>query len=84
MNEFNTIISKLVYVNVKMDDVNKTINLLCSHSNIWDHLVMTMGNTRSGTLNVDDVVIVLLGEDLRHKSSLQPFTNEALAMRGRS
>ena len=65
LNEFNTLIAKLILVGVKVEDRDKLINVLCSFIDTWDHLVMTIKNSTFGTFNFDDAIATLLGEELR-------------------
>ena len=65
LNEFNNLINKLLSVGVKVKDEDKVIILRCSLLDTWDHMVVTITNLSSGTLKFCDVVVVLLGEELR-------------------
>ena len=44
LNAFNTMVSQLAPVDIKMLDEDKCINLLCSLPNSWDILVIAIGS----------------------------------------
>jgi hypothetical protein len=58
-NAFNTIISQLLYVDIKITKEEKCISLLCSLLDSWDRLVMATWSN-STTLVLEDVVAYLL------------------------
>ena len=39
LNVFNTLVSQLVHVDIKMEEEDKCITLLCSLLDLWDNLV---------------------------------------------
>ena len=59
LNAFNTFISLLFSMDIKIVEEEKCICLLCSFPYSWDKLVMAIGN-KNTTLNIDDVVAALL------------------------
>jgi hypothetical protein len=59
LNVFNTIISQLSFVDIKITEEEKCISLLCSFPDSWDSLVMAIGSN-STTLVLEDVVASLL------------------------
>jgi hypothetical protein len=59
LNVFNTIISQLSYVDIKIIEEEKCIILLCSLPESWDNLVMSIGSN-TNTLVLEDVVASLL------------------------
>jgi hypothetical protein len=65
LNGFNTLVSQLVYVNITIGEEDKCITLLCSLSDSWDNLVVTIGTTTQSTLKYEDVVASLLSEEMR-------------------
>ena len=67
MNAFNTIVRKLLYVDIKILDEDKCINLLCSLPNSWDSLVIAIGSNTT-TLNFYDIVSALLLEEMRWRN----------------
>ena len=64
LNAFNTVISQLLSVDIKITEEEKYISLLCSFPDSWDNLVVAIGSNNT-TLNIDDVVATLLLEETR-------------------
>ena len=64
LNSFNTIISQLLSVDIKITKEEKCISILCSLSNSWDNLVVAIGRNNT-TLKINDVVATLLLEEMR-------------------
>jgi len=82
LNAFNTVVSQLASVDIKMSEEDKCITLLCSLLDSWDNLVMAISST-SFVLKLEYIVASLLLEEMRHKSFEDP-TNDALSVRGHS
>jgi hypothetical protein len=55
LNTFNTMVSLLVSIDIKILDEDKCISLLCSLPNSWDSLVVAIGSNTIA-LKFDDVV----------------------------
>jgi hypothetical protein len=68
INAFNTMVSQLVSVDIKIAKEDKCITLLCSLPYSWDNLVVEIGSTSKYTLTYEDVVASLLSEEMRHKN----------------
>jgi hypothetical protein len=64
LNAFNTVVSQLVYVEIKISDEDKCISLLCSLPDLWYSLVVAIGSN-TNSLKFDEVVSSLLSEDMR-------------------
>jgi len=56
LNVFNTLVSQLVFVDIKMEEEDKCITLLCSVPDLWDNLVVAIGSSTNTTLKFEDVV----------------------------
>eukprot|EP00253_Pinus_taeda_P028152 PITA_28152 len=67
LNEFNTVVSQLSFVHIKILDEDKCISLLCSLPNSWDSLVIVIGSSATA-LQLDEIVSSLLMEEMRWKN----------------
>jgi hypothetical protein len=81
LNSFNTLVSQLVSVDIKMEEEDKCITLLCSLLDSWDNLVVAIGSTTQSTLKFEDVVASLLSEEMRRKS-MEGVAKDVLSIRG--
>eukprot|EP00253_Pinus_taeda_P024943 PITA_24943 len=68
MNAFNTAVSQLAYVDIKILDEDKCINLLCSLPDSWDSLVIAIGSNATA-LQFDEIISSLLTEEMRWKNT---------------
>ena len=82
LNAFNTLVSQLSSVDIKISDEDKCISLLCSLLDSWDSLVIAIGRNTT-TLNFDDIVSALLSEEMRWRN-MEGQNGDALSVRGRS
>jgi hypothetical protein len=82
LNAFNTVVSQLVSVDIKISDEDKCISLLCSLPDSWDSLVVAIGSNTTA-LNFEEVVSSLLSEEMRRKN-MEGHNTDALFSRGRS
>jgi hypothetical protein len=64
LNAFNTIVSQLVSVEIKISDEDKCISLLCSLPDSWDSLVVAIGSNTT-IVKFDEVVSSLFLEEMR-------------------
>jgi len=60
LNAFNTMVNQLTSVEIKMEEEDKCITLLCSLSDSWDNMVVAICSTTQYALEFDDVVASLL------------------------
>ena len=67
LNAFNTVVSQLSSVDIKISDEDKCINLLCSLPDSWDSLVIEIGSSATA-LQFDEIVSSLLMEEMRRKN----------------
>jgi hypothetical protein len=82
LNAFNTVLSQLVSVEIKILDEDKCISLLCSLRDSWDSLVVAIGSNTTA-LKFDEVVSSLFLEEMRRKN-MEGHSIDALFERGRS
>jgi hypothetical protein len=81
LNMFNTILSQLWYVDIKITEEENCISLLCSLLDSWVNLVMAIGSNTT-TLALEDVVSSLLSKEMRRKN-MEGLTKDVLVVRGR-
>ena len=84
LNVFNTLIFQLSDMEVKFQEEDKAITLLCSLLESWDHFVTSISLSTTESLEFDLVVGALLVEEVRKKSNVETFALEAMVARGRS
>jgi hypothetical protein len=82
LNAFNTVVSQLVSIDIKISDEDKCISLLCSLPYSWDSLVVAIGSNTT-SLKFEEVVSSLLSEEMRRKN-MEGHSTDALFARGRS
>ena len=80
LNAFNTVVSQLLSVDIKISDEDKCISLLCSLPNSWDSLVIAIGSNATA-LQFDEIVSALLMEEMRRKN-MESQNGDALFVRG--
>jgi hypothetical protein len=79
---FNTVVSQLISLEIKILYEDKCISLLCYLPDSWDSLVVDIGSNKIA-LKFDEVVSSLLLEEMKQKNMEGHITN-ALFARGRS
>jgi len=67
LNAFNTVVSQLAFVDIRISDEDKCISLLCSLPDSWDSLVILIGSNATA-LQFDEIVSSLLTEEIRQKN----------------
>jgi hypothetical protein len=72
LNVFNTLISQLTSMEIKFEDVEKMVMLLCSLPESWDHLVTTVWFNTTNSIDYDIVVGALLFEEMRKNPVKKP------------
>eukprot|EP00253_Pinus_taeda_P033481 PITA_33481 len=82
LNTFNTVVSQLASVDIKILDGDKCISLLCSLPDSWDSLVIAIGSNATA-FQFDEIVSALLTEEMRRKNT-ESQNGDALFVRGRS
>ena len=65
LNVYNTLVSQITSVGIKMDEEDKCITLLCSLPDSWDNLIVAIGSASQATLKFDEIVSSLLLEEMR-------------------
>ena len=64
LNSFNTLVSHLISIDIKMEEEDKCITLLCSLPDLGDNLVVAIGSIKKSTLTFEDIVASLLLEGM--------------------
>ena len=67
MNAFNTVVSQLLSINIKISDEDKCISLLCSLPDSWDSLVIAICSNATA-LQFDEIISSLLTKEMRWKN----------------
>ena len=67
LNVFNTIIYQLSDMEVKMEEEDKAITLLCSLPKSWDHFVTSISLSIADTLSFESIVGAVLSEEVQKK-----------------
>ena len=78
LNEFNTMVSQLASINIKISDEDKCITLLCSLPDSWYSLVIAIGSNAT-TLQFDEIVSSLLMKEMRRKN-MESQNGDALSV----
>ena len=76
LNAFNTVVSQLSSIDIKISDEDKCISLLCSLPDSWDSLIIAIGSNTT-TLNFDEIVSALLLEEMGWRN-MEGQTGDAL------
>ena len=82
LNTFNTVVSQLSYVDIKISDEDKCISLFFSLPDLWDILVIEIGSNAT-TFNFDEIVSALLSEERRRKN-MEGQNGDIFSIQGRS
>jgi len=67
LNAFNTVVSQLSSVHIKISNEDKCISFLCSPLDSWDSLVIAI-DSNATALQFDEIVSSLLTEEMRRKN----------------
>eukprot|EP00253_Pinus_taeda_P029559 PITA_29559 len=67
LNVFNTVVSQLSSIDIKILDEDKFISLLCSLPDSWDSLVIAIGSNATA-FQFDEIVSCLLTKEMRRKN----------------
>ncbi|GKA58512.1 retrovirus-related pol polyprotein from transposon TNT 1-94 [Tanacetum coccineum] len=79
VNEFNSILSRLMSVDIEFDDEVQALLLLSSLPESWSGTVTAVsGSTGSTKLKFDNIRDLILGEDIRRKTSGE-YSNSLLS-----
>jgi hypothetical protein len=84
LNTFNTLIVQWTSMEVKFEDEDKAITLLCSFPESWDNIVTSISFSSTNVSYYDSVVGALLAEEMRRKSSKETSPSEVMLVRGRT
>eukprot|EP00253_Pinus_taeda_P010174 PITA_10174 len=78
------IVEETTDTEVKIQEEDKAITLLCSLLESWDHFVTSISLSTVDSLKFESVVGALLSEEVRRKSNIETAASEAMVARGRS
>ena len=81
LNVYNTLVSRITSVDIKMAEEDKCITLLCSLPDSWDNLIVAIGSSNQATLKFDEIVSSLLSEEMRWKT-MDNHSMDSLSVRG--
>ena len=79
LNAFNSVVSQLLSIDIKISDEDKCISLLCSLPDSWDSLVIAIGSNATA-LQFDEIVSSLLTKEMRQKI-MESQNDDALSVR---
>jgi len=82
LNEFNTVVSQLASIDIKISDEDKCIGLLCSPLDSWDSLVIAIGSNAID-FHFDEIVSSLLTKEMRWKN-MECQNGDALFVQGQT
>jgi hypothetical protein len=82
LNAFNTLESRVGFVNIMLTEEDKCITFLCSFPESLDNLFVAIDSTTQSTLKHEDVVSSLLSQEMRQKS-MDSHSINVLFVRGR-
>jgi hypothetical protein len=71
LNVFNTLLWQLTSMDVKFNEEDKAVTLLCYFLESWDHLVTSISFSTTYTLEFDSIVGDLFSEEVRRKSNIE-------------
>eukprot|EP00253_Pinus_taeda_P003620 PITA_03620 len=83
LNIFYTLICQVSDMEVKIQEEDKDITLLCSLPKSWDHFVTSISLSTVDSLKFESDVGALLSEEVRRKPSTETTAPEATIARGR-
>eukprot|EP00253_Pinus_taeda_P021000 PITA_21000 len=69
---------------VKIQEEDKAITLLCSLPESWDHFVTSISFSSADSLKFESVMGALLSKEVRRKSNTETAASESMVARGRS
>ena len=82
LNVFNTLIFQLSDMEVKMQEEDKAMTLLCSLPDSWDHFITSISLSTANSLKFESVVGALLSEEVRRKYIIETSALEAMVAKG--
>ena len=84
LSVFNTLICQLGSMDVKIDDEDKAITLLCSLPKSWNHLVTSISFSTTDSLEFDFIVGAFLSKEVQRKSNIETFASKEMVASGHS
>ena len=68
LNIYNTLVTQITSIGIKMVEEDKYITLLCSLLDSWDNLIVAIGSASQATLKFDEIISFLLSKEMRKKT----------------
>ncbi|KAL4284674.1 hypothetical protein GQ457_16G014350 [Hibiscus cannabinus] len=81
VNVFNQIITDLIQLDVKIEDEDKAMILLCSLPPSYEHMVTTLTYGKE-TINVEEIITTLLAHNQRKQNAGKSFHADDLYVKG--
>ena len=82
LNVYNTLVSQITFVGIKMAEEDKCITLLCYLLDSWENLIVAISSASQMTLKFDEIVSSLLSKEMRQQT-MDNHSMDSCFVRGR-